>query len=186
MKKKLLSLLFVGVLLVVSAVPVFANTLAEEPQPPIQVEGNRDLANDIPIRDRITGLLETVYERSGKLVEHVGDDLARAENIEERLTKAIERYEELGEDTSEVQRALDEFLAKVLEIEAGYNNVLDIYNTPAGFDADGQVTDIDDAIDSMQALIDSLQTSHQEWHEATASLREVLEAYQEAHPRVEE
>lgn len=186
MKKNLLLLLFVGVLLVVSAVPVFANTLAEEPQPPVQAEGNQDLADDIPIRDRITGLLENVYEKFGKLVEHVGDDLARADNIEERLVNAIERQEALGEDTSEVQMALDDFLAKLPKIEAGYADVLNIYNGPAGFDANGKVTDIDDAIDSMQVLKDGLQATHQDWHEATASLREVLEAYQEAHPRVEE
>ena len=186
MKKNLLSLLFVGVLLVVSTGPVFANTRPEDPQPPVQPQGAQDLENDIPIRDRITGLLENVYERSGKLVEHVGEDLSRVEIIEERLVKAIERQEALGEDTSEVQTTFDEFLAKVPDIEAGYADVLEIFNAPAGFDADGNVTDIDDAIDSMQALKDNLQTTHQEWHEATSSLREVLEAYQEAHPRVEE
>ena len=184
--KKILPLIAVSILLVVSINPVFASSTVGDSLPPVSPTSVPDEDIETPIKDRAINFLENAYEKSGKLVEHVGTDLDRTENIEERVTRAIERQEEMGEDTSEVQTALSDFLAKVPDLEADYDEAVTLYETHAGFDSNGKVTDMDEAADTIQDLKELLLTTHRNWHSSVYELREVLEAYRDAHSQMSE
>ena len=186
MKKYLLGLSVVVFFLFATVSAVFADSTMTDPLPPTTPTSIPDENGETPIKNRAIRFLENVYEKSAKLVEHTGADLDRAESIEDRINKAIERQEERGEDIREVQVALDEFLAKMPTMQSSYAEAVEIYEAHAGFDADGKVADIDEATDTMQALKDTLVQTHHNWHEATGELRDVLEAYRDAHPKVEE
>jgi hypothetical protein len=186
MRKRFFSLIVVAVFLITPVSTVFANSAVDEPVPPTAPTSTPDAEEETPLRDRAVRFLENVYEKSAKLVEHVGTDLERTSTIDERITKAIERQNEMGEDTSEVQTALNTYLAKLPAMESTYGDAVGIYEAHAGFDADGKVTDIDEATDTIQALKDTLVQTHRDWHEATRELRDVLDAYHDAHPKVEE
>ncbi|MBI9048614.1 MAG: hypothetical protein JEZ00_04295 [Anaerolineaceae bacterium] len=177
----ILPALLLGLLVLTPIGTVLASPGAAEVIPPVEPTPDPNQGEQTFL-GRANHFLERAYDVAGKLEEHIGKDLERVVSIEERITQAIERQEEQGEDTSDVQAALNAFLAVIPDLEANYAEGQAIYAEHAGFNADGEVTDIESAAETIESLKESFRETHRGWHEAVHELRDVLQAYREAHP----
>ena len=123
---------------------------AGDPPPPLHGELTVEQLQNIWQRQ------QRHYERLGRMLEHADEMIARAE---ERLSLAAEN----GEDTAELQAALDAFADAIEDARALYPGASAIVEAHAGFDADGSVTNDEQAHETVRAM-----------HEKLEEIREVL------------
>ena len=125
--------------------------------------------------------LETIWQKELAAYERLG----RAEKITERIQTLIEKANERGLDTAAVQAALDAFNAAAKDAHPLYESMKGIINSHQGFDADGKVTDMDKAKETVKKMGASLREIREITGESGKALREAIKAFREANPRPE-
>jgi hypothetical protein len=147
------------------AMPVATAQAAEEPSPPTQ-------DGDYP---RLSLLLERVqlaYESQGYRL-----DLAKRSA---GLTQDwIDLLKSEGHDTSSLESALAEFNRLVDAAEGYHDEAGRILADPAGFDTDGNVTDRQQAVDTLRSAGQALRDSNRSLVDATITLRRAMQDFRQ-------
>jgi hypothetical protein len=113
------------------------------------------------------------YERMGKLFDGTGEKKAKAE---ERLDQA----DALGIDTTAVRDALDALDAAVRQARPDYEAVKGIVDSHLGFDANGKVTDHDQALATIKQVREKMKVVRETVAEPIRNLRESIRDLREA------
>lgn len=118
------------------------------------------------------------YEKLGKAFDDADAKIAK---FQERIDKAAEN----GKDVTAVQAALDAYEAALKSAQPKYASIESIVTTHAGFDANGKVTDAEQA----KSTVEQMRTKMQEVKSAMGgtfkALREALKAFREANKPTE-
>jgi hypothetical protein len=175
MYKKILLFAFAGILSI-AALPVssvYASDLMDEtiPSENVELSGER---------------LEKAWARVLKINERVGKKFERADVLTEKIQTLIDEASADGKDTAAVQAALDAFNLATEEAGPLYDAAQLIIDAHEGFDADGKVTDVEKAADTIKSLGESLRGIKDITGESGKSLREAIKAYREANPRLKD
>ena len=120
-----------------------------------------------------------IYERLGNGFDGLDAQIAK---FQERIDKAASN----GRDVTALQSALDAFEAASKATLPIYDSIESIVNSHAGFDADGKVTDAEQAkstVDEMRAKLKEVKSSMDGTGKA---LREAFKAFREANKPVTE
>lgn len=164
-------LLMLVVALILAALPVTnasAQGLGQTPQPPVD---EARLSNER--LEKIWARLQHVYEREGRMMNRAGELTARIQTL-------IEKMNANGKDTAALQSALDAFEQAVEEAKPLYTEIEAIINAHAGFDAEGKVTDREQAIATLKDLAGKMKELRQTVGETGKALREAIKAFRKA------
>lgn len=125
--------------------------------------------------------LEKIWAKQLRVYEKIG-------NTEKAIGKAqqlIDRIAQNGKDVSAVQAALDAFADAVDDAKPIYDSAQAIIDSHAGFDADGKVTDSEQAKETVRAMGEKLKEIKDAMGGTGKALRDALHAFREANPRPE-
>lgn len=125
--------------------------------------------------------LEKLWAREVRAYEKLG----KTETFISKTQQLIDRAAEHGMDVSAVQAALDAFGDAVDNAKPIYESAHEIVNLHAGFDADGKVTDAEQARATVRALGEKLKEMKDAMGGTGQALRDALHAFREANPRPE-
>jgi uncharacterized protein len=148
---------------------VSAEGLGQTPEPPAdqaQVSDER--------LEQVWARLQQAYERQGKMFERAGE-------ITTRIQSLIDKMNENGKDTAALQAALDAFEQGLAEAQPVYASAGSIISVHAGFDAEGKVTDREQAIATLKELGGKMKELRQLVGEPGKALREAVKAFRQAH-----
>jgi hypothetical protein len=125
--------------------------------------------------EKIWASQQAVYQRQDRR-------LARAEMFIARIQTLIDKANEKGWDTSEVQSALNGFAAVIPAAQAAHAPGAAIIASHAGFNDAGKVTDRTTAIQTSKALGQVLKDTHTALNGTGRALFKALKAFRDAHP----
>lgn len=141
---------------------------SNEPTPPPQAE----LTNE---------RLERIWARQLRLYEKMG----KTENFIRNAQKLIDRAGQNGKDVSAVQAALDAFEDAIKDAKPVYESAQAIIDSHTGFDANGKVTDPEQAKGTVRAMGEKLKEIKDAMGGTGKALRDAIQAFREANPRPE-
>lgn len=116
---------------------------------------------------------------------HAYEKLGKTEGFLGKLQQLIDRASEHGKDMSVVQSALDAFADAVEDAKPIYESGQAIVDSHAGFDADGKVTDSEQAKETVRAMGEKLKEIKDAMGGTGKVLRDALHAFRAANPRPE-
>jgi hypothetical protein len=102
---------------------------------------------------------------------------AAATNAQTLITKAQGK----GWDVSALQAALNTFNTQIANAQALHNTAAGILSAHTGFDADGKVTDVAGAAQTVKDAHQSLADARSVMHQAVADLRSAVRAFRASH-----
>jgi hypothetical protein len=114
-----------------------------------------------------------VYARQGRLLE-------KADKLIHHVERLLERAEEKGRETAALQAALDVFKRAVNLADTIYREAGEIVAAHAGFDDSGQVTDPEQAAETVKELAAKLQEIRATVGEPGKALHDAIQAFREA------
>ena len=127
---------------------------------------------------------DTLFEYALKRLQNaVAGQQIRLDMMSEVTTEAQGWIDELkgkGKDTSALETALAWFKHGIKAGQAAHDNARSILDTHAGFDSDGEVTDKEQARQTLRAVRDGLKQTHQSLRSATQDLRDAVRTYRQA------
>ncbi|MFZ5819446.1 MAG: hypothetical protein ACOYYJ_06060 [Chloroflexota bacterium] len=165
-------LLALAAALALAALPMTSASaagLGETPEPPAdqaQVSDER--------LEQVWARLQQAYERQGQALERAGEMTTRIQSLIDKMT-------ENGKDTAALQAALDAFEQGLAEAQPVYASAGSIISAHAGFDAEGKVTDREQAIATLKDLGGKVKELRQLIGEPGKALREAVKAFRQAH-----
>lgn len=166
LKKVLLVALIAGIgLAALPAGTALAAPALDEGNPPQEQVSNERLAE--------------IWAREVALYERIGTMLDNADRIAAKVQELITRANERGIDTSAVQAALEAFVAAVQDARPIYQSANGIVQSHQGFDANGQVTDRAQAIETIRELSARLREVRTALGGTGQALREAIRATRE-------
>ncbi len=113
------------------------------------------------------------YERLGKGFEDTDAQIAK---FQARIDKAAQN----GKDVAALQAALDAFESALKSGEPIYDDMSVIVNAHQGFDANGKVTDAEQAKSTLKEMRAKMQELKSAMNGTGKALREALKAFREA------
>lgn len=125
--------------------------------------------------------LEKIWARQLRLYEKMG----KTEDLIAKAQQLIDRTGQNGKDVSAVQAALDAFEDATKDATAVYESPQGIINSHAGFDANGNVTDPEQAKETVHAMGEKLKEIKDAMGGTGKALRDAIQAFREANPRPE-
>ena len=161
------SMLVLMAIAILPAGVVFAGGAADPTPPPPQGELTSDRLEKIWARE------QKAYERLGKLFENSDAWIERAQD-------RIDQASENGKDVTALQAALDAFEAALKKAHPIYESAKGILNSHKGFDANGQVTDPEQARETVRQMGDKLKEIKDALGGTFKTLREVLKSFRDA------
>jgi uncharacterized protein len=123
--------------------------------------------------ERIWARLQKAYERQGKALDH-------ADQFTEKIQNLIDKLNENGKDTTALQAALDAYEEALKDARPIYESAKGIINSHQGFDANGKVTDREQAVETVKELGDKIKEVRQLIGEPGKALREAIKAFRDA------
>ena len=124
--------------------------------------------------------IESLWTREQRAVERMGKVIERSDTMTEKVQTWIDRARENGKDVTALQAALDAYKQAVQEAGPMYEQAQSIVNEHAGFDADGKVTDREQAIQALKELGAQLKDLREQVGTPGKALREAIKAFREA------
>jgi hypothetical protein len=127
----------------------------------------------------IRNLVKAVHVKAVEMIKmkRVGLIVERAEHLETRLNKTIEKANEANISTDELESLVDDFNAKIAEARASYNESRDLWTQAFEMiennTIDGRPELIQQAHDKMQEAQASLKEAHAILKEIVAKIREM-------------
>jgi len=130
--------------------------------------------------------LEKAWARQLKIYERLGNGFdgldAQIAKFQERIDKAASK----GKNVTALQSALDAFEASSKTAQPIYDSIESIVNSHEGFDADGKVTDAEQAKSTLQEMGAKLKEVKSSMDGTGKALREAFKAFREANKPVTE
>jgi len=124
--------------------------------------------------------IESLWTREQNAVERLGKVIDRSDTMMEKIQAWIDKAKENGKDVTALQAALDAYKQAVQEAGPMYEEAQSIVKTHAGFDADGKVTDREQAIQTLKDLGAKLKNLREQIGMPGKALREAIKAFREA------
>lgn len=109
--------------------------------------------------------------------------LEKAVRGNERLQNLIDRAKENGLDTADLESAMANFNAAVTEAQSNHDLAAVILAEHEGFDAQGKVTDVELARQTLKDAHQAIQDAHRGLIKAGWDLSDALQGWREANPR---
>ena len=109
--------------------------------------------------------------------------MGRVDEFVAKTQDRIDRAKENGKDVSAVQAALDDFVSALEEVQPIYESIIDTVNSHPGFDQDGNVTDLEQARETVGVMREKFQEIRDVIGGTRRALHEAIEAFREANPR---
>lgn len=159
---------FLVVALALAAIPVSSAFAADE-DPPAQTNERLEKAWARVLK---------LYERTGKAFEDTDAHIAKFQGM-------IDKAAENGKDVSALQAALDAYEAALTAARPQYETLGTIISTHAGFDADGKVTDAEQAKATLEEAGSQMKAIKEAMGETFKALREAIKAFREANKPAE-
>jgi hypothetical protein len=113
---------------------------------------------------------QTTYARLSFLFDHAEDRIGRAQSL-------IDRAQANGKDVSSIQSALDALSAAIKEARPAYEGCKGIVSAHQGFDANGHVTDITKAAQTVQDMGDKLRQIRGDLMGSARALRDAIRTF---------
>lgn len=167
--KSIISKIMMAVLavaLTVAAFPVTSVFAADE-QPPVRGELTDEKLEKLWARQ------VQAYERMGKGFEDTEAHIAKIQGM-------IDKAAENGKDVSALQSALDAYAAALAASKPAYDALGEVITAHAGFDADGKVTDSEQAQATVKEAREQMQALKSSMGDTFKALREAIKAFREA------
>jgi hypothetical protein len=155
-----------------------AAAFADNGTPPAPTPGQGDKAGG-----RIDERLRKAYQRQQEMLELQAQNLSRADEAAGRAQSFIDAVKARGEDTSALETALVSYKTQLAAAQSAHDTAADILGAHAGFGDNDQVTDREQARQTLQSAREALQQARTALFEAGRTLREAMRAWREAHPR---
>ncbi len=150
----------------------------EKPKPPQQAEAPQVKAE----KKRLAKSLAHMKHRLRKQ-EHV---LLRAETRAAKIDRLIVKRKASGLDTTALETAVATFRSSIDGARQSWSQSRDIVAGRVGFDAKGAVTNLDQARATLQSATAKLEESRTAARAAFQALSQALDAYELAHPEIED
>lgn len=167
-KKTALALLILGIgLAALPAASASAAELYEETDPPA-------------VESVATERLEQAWARLQEAYARQDERLGKADEFIARVQALIDKANAMGYDTSAVQAALDAFAAAIPAAQAAHEPGAAIIASHAGFDENGNVTDLATAIETAKSLRQVLKDTRAAMGGTGQALRDAIRAFREA------
>jgi hypothetical protein len=147
------------------AMPLATAQAADEPSPPAQ-------DGDYP-------RLHLFYERVQLAYESQSYRLDLAHQSADLVQEWIDLLADEGHDTSDLEAALAEFNSQVDAAEGYHDEAGAVLDNPAGFDADGNVTDRVQAVDTLRDAGQALRDAHRSLVDGTITLRRAMQDFRQ-------
>lgn len=136
--------------------------------------------NPAPMGEVSNEKLEKAWARQLNIYERLGNGFdgldAQIAKFQERIDKAASK----GKNVTALQSALDAFEAASKTAQPIYDSIESIVNAHAGFDADGKVTDAEQAKSTLQEVGAKLKEVKSSMDGTGKALREAFKAFREA------
>lgn len=129
--------------------------------------------------------LESLWTREQNAVERMGKVIDRSDTMTEKVQTWIDKARGNGKDVTALQAALDAYKQAIQEAGPMYEQAQSIVSEHAGFDADGKVTDREQAIQTLKELGTQLKDLREQVGTPGKALREAIKAFREAHKPVD-
>jgi hypothetical protein len=126
-------------------------------------------------------ILEKVYQKLVQIHEKQAGAFEKAATINDKVNTLIAKFQAKGVDTSALSIALSTFNGKVTEAKAAYDQADSILNSHAGFDANGKVTDVEQAKATLKSAGESMKLQHQIMKSAVTDLRSTVRDFIKDH-----
>lgn len=134
---------------------------AQSEEPPAQTEGN----------DRWARRLAWLYQKELKLLDRQQERLENTAQVAGKVEEMISKAREKGLDVSALEAALQDYQAGVAEAQMEHNEAAEILETHAGFDENGNVTDIQAAKETVREAHKHLMQAHRTLEQNARQLR---------------
>jgi uncharacterized protein YaaR (DUF327 family) len=167
-KKTILTALIAAI--IVAALPLTGVSAAGQTDPTPPAQGQ--ISNE---------RLEKVWARMNRRYERLGRIFEKSDGLVERVNAMIERLKEAGESTAELEAALAAYEDAVKQAHPIYESCNGIVNSHKGFDADGKVTDAEQAKETIKELGAKFGEIKTAMNGTGKTLIELLKSIREAH-----
>lgn len=161
-----------AVTLVFATLPV-TSAFAQDEQPPAKAELTDEK-------------LEQVWARIVKGYERISKGFVDTDGHIARFQSLIDKAAANGKDVSELQSALDAYEAALIASKPEYDALSAVINSHAGFDADGKVTDSEQALATVQDVREKMQALKSSMDGTFKALRETFREFREANKPLKE
>ncbi len=127
---------------------------------------------------------QTRLELAWARQQYVHDRMAVLfDNVEVRISQGqalIDRAKAKGKDVTAVQAALDAFAAAVKQAQPIFESMNGIVASHQGFDANGKVTDLSQALNTVQTMAGKIQSIRGILVPPAKALRDAIQAFRQA------
>lgn len=171
---------FASITLIVIAAAL-ALSMALLPSQTVAASADQQQAVRTPISQTLDQQLSYSLQRERNWLMRQNLHLNQANQISQKAQEAINKAQQAGLDTADLQNALNTFNSQVSVAKSSYNQAAAILATPAGFDANGNVTDSQVAHQTLASARDALQQAHLTLTNATLTLRTTFLNWRLAH-----
>jgi hypothetical protein len=127
--------------------------------------------------------LDQAFKLEQKAHEHQDELLTKAVTASSKISELIARAKSNGKDTSSLEKALADFNTKIGQIRLTYDQTGKLIKEHNGFDADGKVTDREQAMKTVEAVHKGNQDVRKSLAAAVKGFRSAGEEFRKANPR---
>jgi hypothetical protein len=137
----------------------------------------------IPDPERAKTRLEWSFANQKLTVQRIGLNLEYQDEFIARIEELVAKAKENGKDVSAIEAALADYKKALEASKPLYEQAVKLVQTHEGFDANGKVTDLEKARETVKQLGETLKQHREVMGEAAKALHEALKAFREANPR---
>ena len=124
--------------------------------------------------------LEKIWARELKAYERLGKGFADIDGTIAKFQARIDKASANGKDVTALQAALDAFESALKKSKPIYDSVDGLVSAHAGFDANGKVTDAEQAKSTVREVGEKLKEVKESMGGTGKALHEALKAFREA------
>ncbi len=168
------SRMFTGVLAMAAVLMLTVMNLAIAA--PTYAQGPTDSDHPDPRRD----MRERQFKREQDWFNEQTKRLADANTLAAKVLDYINAQNALGKDTSSLVAALATFNSQIATAQNSHNTAGDLIAAHAGFNANGKVTDLKQATQTVVDVRKALMDAHQTMRQAVKDLRKAIHDYRQA------
>ena len=158
-----------AVALVLAAIPV-TNAYAADETPPAPTAEKLEMVWARQLK---------MYERMGKAFEDTNAHIAKFQSM-------IDNAAEKGRDVASLQAALDAYEAALVASRPAYEALGQTFETHSGFDANGKVTDLEQAQATVKEVREQAKALKESMGGTFKALREAVKAFRESNKPTQE
>lgn len=113
-------------------------------------------------------------------LDALGDRIENITSAADLVEEYIQDEQAAGNDTTELEAALTAFRAKIVEAQGKYDEAAQTLDDKAGYDEDGQVTDPQQARQTLETANRAFQDANQALRIGGQDLRQAVRDYRQA------